>query len=166
MKKQILSVLLILAGFTSQTFAGQACRVTVLQRVDSTAARRPLERFEERLRKMDNNTSLFSYSTHETQVSEVVAEADSARACYDLALAKAAEMQDDQSNVEIEPLRDLLVEERFLTVPTHPIVRWRFSDAWSLPSMGAVSKFTNSCNGVTDESFRGSRLYKEDCHRM
>ncbi len=166
MKKQILAVILILSGFTSQAFAGESCRLTVLQRVDATAVRRPLEHFQETLRKMNNSTSLFSYATQETQASEIVVEVDSARACFDLAVSKAAEIQDSQSSVEIEPLRDLLVEERFLAVPTHPIVRWRFSDTWSLPSMGAVSKFTNLCNGATDESFRGSRLYKEDCHRM
>ena len=165
MKKQILSVLLILTGFTVQAFASEACRLTVLQRVDSAAARRPLERFDETLRKMDSNSSLFSYSYHETQISETIVEAESARACFDLAAAKAAEMQDGTSNIEIEPLRDLLVEERFLVVPTHPIVRWRFSDAWVMNSMGSVSKFTISCNGATDESFRGNRLYKEDCHQ-
>lgn len=165
MKSQLLTFIMVLVTFSANAFA-EKCELTLTQRVDSAAARRPLEKFGRTLEKMHQNANLFSYFTHETEISTTYVDAESAHACYELAVAKAAENEDSVSHIEILPLRDLNVEERFLDVPTHPIVRWGFADAWALPSRGSVSKYTETCHGTSEDSFRGTRLYQENCSRM
>ena len=166
MKSQILTLILLVLTFSTHLFAAK-CELTLIQRVDSAAASHPLEHFERTLEKMNSSTiTLFSYSSHETEITTIKVDTESARACYEFALTKASEMEDGISHVEILPLRDLNVEERFLDVATHPIVRWGFDDAWVLPSRGSVSKYTEVCSGTTLESFRGTRLYSQNCRSM
>lgn len=170
MKTQLLTFILALNGFCGYAIAGH-CQLTEVQRLVESSAGPQVDRLINRLTKQNISTSgLFFYRQEETEISQTRVDAADDRACFELAVAKANQMQGEESlRVELLPLRELNIEDRYIEAASTPVVRWKYNETggWiAIPTSGGVTGNVITCNKVTDESFRGNRLYNQDCSRM
>lgn len=166
MKSQMLTILLALLTVSNHAFA--TCELTLMQRGNITQAQPQLDRFERTLSRANISTPiLFKYRDFESEISTVRVSAENDRACFEQAVAKAAEMENATVHIEVTELEQLGVEERFIDAPSHPVVRWRFNDGWSIFfERGIVSDNAITCNRTTETSYRGERVYSADCKDM
>ncbi len=166
MKSQIFTALFTFLTFSGHAFAAH-CDLILLQRGVDAQAQPQLERIERKLSKANINANLFSYHNFEVEVSKVKIPADTDRACFELAVAKAGEMEDSTVHIEVTELSALGIEDRFIDASSHPVVRWRFVDGWELFNpRGTVSKNALTCDRTSETSFQGERVYAENCQNM
>lgn len=165
MKSQLLTALFALLTFSGHAFAGR-CDLTLVQRGEPAKSQPQLERFDRLLSKTTgtSNSISFTYRDFETEISNERLPADTDRACFELAVTKAGEMQDSSVHIEVTEMAAIGLEERFIDAPSHPAVRWRFIDGWEIVNpRGTVSKNAITCHHTTETSFHGERVYAENC---